>query len=72
MKSLNNLTLLFVLTALPVSAEVVTDSATGLRTGIITVNAQTYKIGAKATSNLEFRTNGSGSTYVRNLVNKKG
>ena len=44
MKSLNNLTLLFVLTALPVSAEVVTDSATGLRTGTITANGKTYVI----------------------------
>ncbi len=41
---LNAFALLFVLTVLPVSAELVTDPETGLRTGTITVNGETYTI----------------------------
>ena len=48
MKTLNAFALLFVLTALPVSAELVSDPETGLRTGAITVNGQTYEIGPNA------------------------
>ena len=44
MKTLNAFALLFVLTVLPVSAELVTDPETGLRTGTITVNGATYNI----------------------------
>ena len=44
MKFLNTFALLFVLTVLPVSAELVTDPTTGLRTGTITVNGATYNI----------------------------
>ena len=45
MKTLNAFALFFVLTALPVSAELVTDPETGLRTGTITVFDKTYGIG---------------------------
>ena len=51
MKTLKAFALLFVLTALPVSAELVTDPVTGLRTGTITVNGQTYEIGPFADLN---------------------
>ncbi|MFP6872640.1 MAG: pentapeptide repeat-containing protein [Verrucomicrobiales bacterium] len=45
MKTLNAPALLFVLTALPVTAELATDFETGFRTGTITVNGETYEIG---------------------------
>ena len=44
MKSLKAFALLFVLTVLPVSAELVFDPDTGLMSGIITVNGETYEI----------------------------
>ena len=48
MKTLKAFALLFVLTALPVAAELVTDPETGLRSGTITVNGNTYEIGPGA------------------------
>ena len=44
MKTFNAFALPFVLTALPVSAELVNDPETGLRTGTISVNGETYRI----------------------------
>ena len=48
MKTLKAFALLFVLTVLPVSAELVTDPETGFRTGTTTVNGNTYEIGPGA------------------------